>query len=277
MTDFILDELQEIHRAMTVTWSVKPEWDSYVGDATLEDHGGWPHLWSSEVDPPPWHPHWRDILAPGLINLDISRIDDEEIAYELHSSIRPFVPFQGDPEGDLTTIYNVPLEYEHIWTIRLYIRELEDNGLDGTEDHEEDEDDGEDEDAPMTPEGRQHHITTIDANWLESAASAWDPTDDDSETSDTEFSLSEDSEDSEDEITIGVARQLFPGENMVPQQVKDNCREGMRILEEIMEREADLAAAAGGRLPGMRENDFVELCNIFKDVFQMRGPQDVMS
>jgi hypothetical protein len=260
MTDFILDELQEIHRAMTVTWSVKPEWDSYSGDASLEEHGEWPHLWSSEVDQPPWYPHWGDILAPGFP--EISRIDDEEIAYELHTSIRPFVPFQGDPEGDLTAIYNVPLEYEHIWTIRLYIRELEDNGLDGTEDHEEDEDQEDEQGAenqePMTPEGRQLI----------------------SDDSDTEYSLSEDSDD-EFEVTqeeaMGIVRQLFHGESVIPQQVKDNCREGLRILEEIMEREAVLATAAGGRLPGMRETDFVELCNIFKDVFQMRGSQEVLT
>jgi len=221
---------------MTVTWSVKPEWDSYIGDATLEEHGEWPHLWSSEVDQPPWLPHWGDFLAPGFP--EIVNLDDDEVAYELHTSV-----FQV-PEGDLTRIYNVPLEYEHIWTIRLYIRELEDNGLDGTEDHEDDEE------GTMTPEG------TVPPE--------------DVEESDDEFEIGltdGSSDEEEDEITIGVARQLFPEELVVPQQVKDNCREGLRILEEIMDRE----------VPLMKENDYVELCNIFKDVFQMRGSQEVIT
>ena len=226
MTDFILDELQEIHRAMTLAWSVKPAWDSYIGDATLEEHGEWPQTWTSEVDPPPWYPHWGDILAPGFP--EISRIDDEEIAYELHTSIRPSVPFHGDPEGDLTAIYDVPLEYEHIWMMRLYIRELEDNGLDGTEDHVAEED---------------------------------------VEESDDEFEIGLTDGSSDDEQETNVVRQLFPGEPVVPQQVKDNCREGMRILEEIMGRE----------VPVMKENDYVELCNIFKDVFQMKGSLEVIT
>jgi hypothetical protein len=233
MTDFILDELQEIHRAMTVAWSVKPDWDSYVGDATLEEHGEWPQTWIADVDPPPWYPHWGDILAPGFPG--ISRIADEEIAYELHTSILRV------PSGDLTAIFNVPLEYEHIWTIRLYIRELEDNDLDGTEDHEE---------GTMTPEG------TVPPEDVEESDDEY------------EIGLTDGSSDEEEyELTIDVARQLFPEELVVPQQVKDNCREGLRILEEIMDRE----------VPVMKENDYVELCNIFKDVFQMRGSQEVIT
>jgi hypothetical protein len=235
MTAYNLNDLQEIHRAMTLTWSVKPELSSYVGDASPEEHGGWPQTWTSEIDPPPWLPHWGNFLAPGFP--DIVNLDDDEVAYELHTSV-----FQV-PEGDLTRIYNVPLEYEHIWTIRLYIRELEDNDLDGTEDQGDDEE----QEEPVTPEWRPPSVL--------------EESDDESEIGLTDGSSSE------EELTIDLVRQLFPEELMVPQQVKDNCREGMRILEEIMDRE----------VPVMRENDYVELCNIFKDVFQMRGSQEVIT
>jgi hypothetical protein len=260
MTAFNLNDLQEVHRAMTLTWSVKPEWPSYVGDASYEEYGEWPQTWTSEIDPPPWLPHWGNFLAPGFP--DIVNLDDDEVAYELHTSV-----FQV-PEGDLTRIYNVPLEYENMWTIRLYIRELEDNDLDGTEDVAEEaaEDQEEQEvqdgpEEPVTPEWRP--LSVVEGVPLESDSDS----DDESEIGLTDGSDSEEEFEVSPEQAIGIVRQLFPEEPVVPQHVKDNCREGLRILEEIMGRET----------PVMKENDYVELCNIFRDVFQMKGSHEVVT
>jgi hypothetical protein len=251
MTAFNLNDLQEIHREMTLTWTVKPEWSSYVGDASPEEHAEWPHLWTSEVDTPPWHPHWGNFLAPGFP--DIVNLDDDEVSYELHTSV-----FQ-IPEGDLTRIYNLPLEYEHIWTIRLYVRELEDNDLDGTEDQEEQEAHEVAEEGVVTPRGRQ-----LSDGYGTTVGSYSD--------SDSEIGLTDDSDsgsefDVSPEQAIGIVRQLFPDEHVVPQHVKENCRNGLRVLEEIMAREGQV----------MQENDYVELCNVFRDIFQMRGSDEVVS
>jgi len=248
---------------MTMVWSVKPDWNSYTGDASMDDHGEWPQTWTDDVETPPWKPRWGDVLSPlgddlspdtDPFDMDPFGMDEDDIAFELHTSV-----FQVS-EGDLTTIYIIPLDYEHIWKIRLYIRELEDNGLDGTEDQEDQgvaappvEDDN------MTPRGRTLAV-------LYGSGSGSD--------SESEIGLTDGSgsEEEEDERALNdVYRTLFPDDGSdelrVPQQVKDNCREGLRIVEDIMDR-ADRR---------MNENDFVELCNIFKDVFQMKGSDEVVS
>jgi len=254
MTAFNLNDLQEVHRAMTHVWSVRPEWTSYAGDASYEELHEWPQTWSSDTEDPPWLPHWGNFLAPGFP--DIANLDDDEVAYELHTSV-----FQV-PEGDLTRIYNIPLAYEHMWTIRLYIRELEDNDLDGTEIEEI-----ADVQEPSTPTNDPMPMVLIPDSSSESEIEMTDDEEDEGQSNVGD--ILEDMRVSAEAQGWRILRprELFPivNEVRIPQQVKENCHEALRILEAIMETDDRT----------LMENDFVELCNVLKDIHQMRGDQEV--